>query len=322
LTGLCKNLPGYLTSLLVPLLTDYLRAVRKLVLDTAAQGRGREILGDVPGREADEDVHVKVDWICEELLSVLCLDAHQRYGLKFWIRSEHAPQGYGVGCELKEDADVECDVDPFDGTDQFLKGIQEAWWSVLTFSHNGVPLVGGAVDILGGVIYRSFNGRVERISTRSNRRELVVPRDETSLSGDSVVASYKGKGKYFFPWVKLVQNLFAQEHLAGVTHYGNGGSFVYALLAAGVLSAYIMDADPGEPISEISPGAGFVEAAGLCLLVVKGGSVRRLSALSGMEGRVKGIFIAACTEELARAIAEGLQGNLVSSRSKRLARVG
>jgi fructose-1,6-bisphosphatase/inositol monophosphatase family enzyme len=291
------------------LVIDYLRAVRRLVWDAHEKNLGRTILGSVVDREESEDVHAGIDKMCEDLLVEYCSALSHERGVRFWIRSEHTPQGYGIGCDTKEDAHVECDVDPFDGTDQYLKGIREAWWSVLSFSHNGVSVLGGAVDILGGVVYLSSEEGVVKISTRTNRRENMFPLQERKLTGESVVASYKGKWRYFCPWVGRVHKLFEKKELAGVTHYGNGGSFVYALLATGILWAYIMDGQPGEPISEISPGAAFVQSAKLCLLVVKGSNIRRFNPLSGMEGRVDGIFIAACNEELAWSIAKQLQQN-------------
>lgn len=294
---------------LVALVTDFLRAARKAVLDADAHDLWRGTIGSVPGRELSEDEYVEVDKSCEDLLVLFVREVYQEHGISFWIRSEHHPVGYGIGCERQEEASVECDIDPFDGTDQYRKRLRSAWWSVLTFSQGGKPLVGGAVDMLGGAIYRGYSGKIEEIITRTNHRAEKLPRTETYLSDESVVTSYKGKWRYFFPWVRRVTRLFSRKSLAGITHYGDGGSFVYALLAAGVLTAYIMDRVPGEPISEISPGAGFVESAGLCLLVVKGRNIKRFNPLSGMEGRVDGIFIAACNEELAWSIAKQLQSS-------------
>ena len=294
----------WLVSVLVVLTTDFLRSVRKLVLDLDRQDLGREILGEVAGRNPNDDKHGGVDKKSEELFAVFCTGAWVEHGIKFWIRSEHNQQGYGIGCDSREEADVECDIDPFDGTDQYVKRFREAWWSALTFSRGGVPLVGGTVDILVGILYLAYGGRVEEVSIRTGRRKRVLPRQEWQLNAESVVTAYKGRWKFISPWVERVEQLFSREDLEGTTHTGNGGSFVYSLLAAGVLSAYIMEE---EPVSEISPGAAFVQTTDLCLLLVKGGNITKLNPLLGMEGHVEGVLVAACTEELAWDIAEQLQ---------------
>lgn len=296
-----------LVIVLVALVTDFLRSVRRTVLDADTQNIGRVALGAVPGREASEDEYLEVDKISEDSLGFFCSEVYREHGISFWVRSEHFPEGYGIGCERQEDAEVECDIDPFDGTDQYRKRLRSAWWSVLTFSQAGVPLLGGAVDILGGAIYRGYDGKAEEILIRTNQRTTRTPKTETRLNAESVVASYKGKWSYFFPWVGRVTRMFSRKELAAVTHYGDAGSMIYPLIATGVVSAYIMDVVPGEPKSEISPGAGFVQAGNLCALVVKGRNIRKFDPLCGMTGRVDGILIVACTEELAMSIARKLR---------------
>ena len=294
-----------LVALLVPFMERYLRRVRKLVLDAHARDLGRDTLGSVEGREESEDVYLGIDEESELEFTRECAELHQEHGLKIWIRSEHHQKGYGVGCNQKRHADVECDLDPFDGTAQYALRLQESWWSVGSFSRKGVPIVGGAVDILAGTIYLAHDDRVEEISIRSNRHRRVFPRDEISLSGASVVASYKGRWKYLFPWVELMEGVFSQESLKGINHNGNGGTPAYPWLAAAVTSAYVMP--EGEPISEISPGAAFVRSAGLYLGVLRGNELEPFNPVAGMKGRVDGVFIAACTEELAHDIADRIR---------------
>ena len=76
---------------------------------------------------------------------------------------------------------------------------------------------------------------------------------------------------------------------------------MYALLAAGVLDAYIM---PGEPTDEIRPGRAFVEAADLCLYSVTEGGALRLFRWT-QRSRVT-FFIAAPNRQLASSVVAGI----------------
>lgn len=287
---------------LLELAEGFCREVIDLVLDSADEGQGRQTTGDVPGRESSEDVEVGIDGLCEALFQSWV----ERYPeLNIRIISEHRPDGYG-----SEDPDILCYLDPFDGSDQYRKGIREAWFSVFSFvKPDGTSLAGACVDILAGQLYLTDGKReITRVSLRSEQRVNVSPRKEVTLSSESVVAAYKGKWRYFDPWVLNLNRLFSQEELAGVTHTGNGGAYVYAFLAAGVFSAYIMF---GEPTDEITPGAAFVQAAGLQLFAVVDGELKSFHPILGPQdaelldegGRVE-FFIAVPTKGLAEHIVQ------------------
>lgn len=287
---------------LVPLLRElveqFTAEIRPIVLELAKYRGGREILGAVKDRPATEDVHVEIDRVCEAKFWEKCQEFEAR-GVRVRIVSEHNPQGYGV-----EDPNVACDLDPFDGTDQFLKGIWEAWYSVFSFTTpGGRALFGGCLDFIAGILYTAdaLQKKVTQQFLDDGVTFEVSPSKETELSGNSVVASYKGKWRYLEPWVMMVQDYLSQEQFAGITHYSWGGSFIYALIAAGVVSVYLM---PREPTDEIRPARALVGAADLCVYSVTQGGILRLFRWS--QKRRVTFFIAAPNRKLAESVVNGI----------------
>jgi len=263
---------------------------------------GREVLGPVADRETTEDEYVEADRLLEEdVIWANCQELLEPLGIRVHVVSEHHPEGYG-----HENPNVFLWSDPVDGTDQLIKGILEAVYTVFSFTTpDGQPLVGGTVDLVAGILYLAdaVNKKSWRVSLRTGKRVEVFPSQETELSGESVVVSYKGKWRYLAPWFMMVQDYLGRERFAGITHYSWGGSFVYALLAAGVFSIYIM---MREPTDEIRPGRAFVAAAGLCLYSVTEGGVLRLFTWA-QKKRVT-FFIAAPNRELAQSVVDGIWG--------------
>jgi len=289
-----------LVPLLLELTEEFCRELRAYILEVASERGGRAILGTVQDRPETEDVHAEIDRVCEERFWSKCQELETR-GLRVWIISEHHPEGYG-----HDKPNVICQIDPFDGTDQFLRGIWEAWYSVFTFTTpRGQALAGGCVDFISGLLYLAdaVNKGVWQVYLPSGKRTEVFPSQETKLSGKSVVASYKGKWRYLAPWFIMVQDYLGRERFAGITHYSWGGSFIYALLAAGVFSVYIMTR---EPTDEIRPGRAFVVAAGLRLYSVSEEGALRLFRWT-QKSRVT-FFIAAPNRELAQSIVDGIWG--------------
>lgn len=302
-----------LVPLLLELTEQFCREICVYVRDLAEQRQAREILGVVEGREVTEDVYVGIDKQCQNMFWEKCQEFAAR-GLRVQIVSEHPLE---VDQHQPEDPNVICYIDPFDGTDQFLKGIWEAWYSVFSFATpEGQDLVGGCVDIIAGIMYTANvlepepEQRIKRVFLNSGRLEFVTPSRVAELPADGVVASYKGKWRYLDPWMMMVASWFGQERFRGVTHYSWGGSFVYALLAAGVFLAYIM---VREPTDEIRPGRAFVAAAGLFLAsVTETGVLRRFRW--AQRRRVR-FFIAAANENLARSVIRGIWGTRVEVQS-------
>ena len=291
-----------LRPLLLELAEQFGREICGRVLEFARERGGREVLGTVAGREITEDVYRGIDRECQEIFWQTCQEFVSR-GLRIRIISEHALEEHQ---HQPENPNVICYLDPFDGTDQFAKGIWEAWYSVFSFTTmDNQPLAGGCIDLIAGILYIADAGNkvVKRTYLETGETSIVSPSSATELSGESVVASYKGKWRYLMPWILMVSGHFAQERFRGITHYSWGGSFVYALLAAGVIEVYIM---PGEPTDEIRPGRAFADAANLYLCSVTQGGVLRLFTWS--QKRRVTFFVAAANEQLARSVVGGIWG--------------
>ena len=291
-----------LRPLLLELAEEYCRETPEFVLDLARKGEGREIIGSVAGRTKTEDRYVGIDKIMEDRFWGKCKE-YRGKGLRIRVISEHFPEGYG-----DDNPNVVCDLDPFDGSDQYRKGIREAWYSVFSFTTvDDQDLAGGCVDILNGImdIADPMKKEVRRtyLATRSSPEvtSVVSPVAATELSDDAVVASYKGKWEYLRIWFLVLFGFFGQSRFAGITHYPWGGSSIYALIAAGVVWLYIM---VNEPTNEIRPGRSFVAATDLYVSSVVEGGILRYIRWS--QKRRVPFFIAAANEQLARSVVGGI----------------
>ena len=304
---------------LLRLLKAYFRRLRVAVLNADEENRGRGVIGGVAGRETAEDVEVEIDRMAETLFREVLERFQGRYRALREVRvfSEHFPEGYG-----SEQPTILCFIDPFDGSDEYLKRIESSWYCAVTFtSPDWKPLAAGMVDILAGKIYLIGEGSEEyepgkRVTTvitlRSEGEEVATPDTRVRVPGTepAVIAAYMGRSKYLRPLVDMLGPLLPPEetrrrNFRQLTWHGKGGSFVYAWIAAGRLIAYIM---PNEPVNEILPGWGFAALAGFPILVMEeDGSWTPFSpAIHGQQTRVRAL-IAACTEGMARDVIRLIQ---------------
>lgn len=267
---------------------------RGLVLRLAEQGGGREVLGGVSGRPEEEDVYMGIDEQCQKLF----VEVVQARGLSMEVVSEHGIFTIGEGVPH-----VRCLLDPFDGTDQFRRGIRESWYSVFSIVDRATlrPLFGATLDILGGRLYLASSDGVKVVSLQTGVEISCSSRASVRLR-DGVLASYKGRAKYLLPWVRRMRRVIERPENAGVTHVGFGGSFIYALMAAGVVDAYVMRR---EPTDEILPGIAFVEFADppLRLFEVSRGALKGLEARRLTRAKRIPMFIAAGSDALAAELA-------------------
>ncbi len=255
--------------------------------------KGRKVLGGVAGRELSEDSYRGVDEFCQRIILGTMPPEVIRNTL---VVSEH-------GVEGSQDATLRLYIDPFDGTEQYALGWLQDWWSVLSFAGPDGAFVGGAIDMLFPRMYVAGDGTVTSIFIQNKIRTQVIPSRQTALGPTTRLAAYLGKAKYSIPWFERMGPVLGTPELAGITLREGGGSFIYALLAAGDVDAYVMF---GEPVSEIWPGLAFVQAANLSLLSVNpDGTIVALNPQSWeyQEGARVPFFIASCTEELGRDIA-------------------
>jgi hypothetical protein len=298
---------------LLRLMEQYFRTLRELVLEADLDDIGRQVVGEVAGREAAEDVRVGIDEIAEDLWKQM-IGQFQSHNPDIRIRvvSEHYPEGYEGG----EEPTVLCFLDPFDGSDEWLKRIESSWYSVMTLStpDGKQPLAAGMLDILAGKIYLISQDSEEYEPGKKKVTVIVIgkrqkvttgrpdPRTKIPSREPAVIAAYMGRSKYLRPLVEMLERLLPPEetrkkNYRQLTWHGKGGSFVYAWLAVGKLILYIM---PNEPTSEILPGWGFASLAGLSLLVKDNGGWHEFNpAVHGKQERVPAL-IAACTAGMAQ----------------------
>lgn len=299
---------------LLRLMKSYFRKLRGRVLDADEENRGRGIIGGVAGREAEEDVEIGIDRLAEDLFKEVLERFQKRNPALRGIRvfSEHSPKGYG-----SEEPTILCYIDPFDGSDEYLKRIESSWYCAVTFTTpDWKPLAAGMFDILAGKLYLISEASEEYepgkkvttvITLRTEGEETAIPDPRTRVPSKepAVLAAYMGRSQYLRPLVDMLGPLLPPEetrtrNFRQLTWHGKGGSFVYAWIAAGKLIAYIM---PNEPVSEILPGWGFAALAGFPILVMgeDGLWVQFNPAVHGKQERVPAL-IAACTSGMAQDV--------------------
>ena len=284
--------------LLLDLFHDYFRRLHQVVLDADEEDSGREILGTVEGREASEDVEIKVDEVAYKLFAdVLAEYQVDNAGLlNTWVRHEHDHAGYGT-----INPTIRIDLDPIDGSDEYLRRIRNSVYSVVCARDADTlrPLAAATLDVHAGMVYSVGQDGILSIEfLRSERVITVSLAGHTALADTGVVgAVYVGRMSYLSPWMAALQEVLSRPEHAGIALHGKGGSFVYAFIAAGVFSFYAM---PDEPVDEILPGLAFAELAGFPVLVREGaGNWVQFDVRS--HGRLKRVpfLVAACTNELA-----------------------
>ncbi len=290
--------PRAAEALLLGLLQQTLLAVSATVTSAVQRGAGADVLGAVPGRPAAEDLQIGIDDLCEQHYRAM-RDHCERAVLSVRLQSEHGAWG-------PSQPDYYLLVDPFDGSGLFRRGIRRDWWSVAgVVDAAGRAVAGGAIDLLAEEIFLAGHDGVARLSLRFGSSERARPSARQALDGEAVLAGYLMHWGYARPWLDLTAKL-AESYPASFV-WPNGGSCIYPWLAAGLVDAYVM---PDEPRSEIDPGLAFAQIAGISLYVMeKDGLLTpyRFEPEKQAEGRVP-LFIAACTEGLARDLARHIAG--------------
>ncbi|OHA62506.1 MAG: hypothetical protein A3E07_00620 [Candidatus Wildermuthbacteria bacterium RIFCSPHIGHO2_12_FULL_45_9] len=277
------------------LLKDYATELVSLVWEQKRAGLGMQTIGLVAGRSPDEDTEIGIDVAAEGLLKKALVKIANSLEAAMHVFSEHGR--YDIGSGPKQ---MLVSVDPFDGSGLFQRGIPAEWWAVWSlFLEDCTPVFGCAVDILRGVLYVAQQGEVVRIDLSSNGEETHVFRGtKNGLDDTPHLAAYLMNPTYFLPWASKMNFL---GDYPKVRVWPNGGSCIYPWLAEGLVHAYVMFE---EPRTEIDPGLGFAQAAGLTVASVAedGTLVRYRFDPTNTAGRVP-LFIAACTHELAEEIA-------------------
>lgn len=268
------------------LLLDFLMETTSKVRSLAALNRGREILGDVINRP--EDIEIGIDRVGEEILKRLV----KKYKINVHIFSE--PDGRDI--KSGKIPEVYGSIDPFDGSVLYLRGFEHNWYTVLSFfDKNSKPICGGAADILNEKFYISAMGRNYILDAKTGEVKTMKPSRKRQLKEPIVLASYLMSSQYSGKFLDIFGDLIKNMHSKALL-YPQGGSFIYAFLAAGLVDAYVMF---DEPRSEIDPGFLIAKKAGCEVVTIDvDGNYQDYQFLPGRQHDKVDLLIAASTPQL------------------------
>jgi len=268
------------------LLIEYLTETTKKIREMAADGKGRKILGEVINRP--EDIDIKIDTVGEKILKKLV----KKYKIKASIYSE--PENRDI--ENGDHPDIYGSIDPFDGSVLYLKGFEHNWYTVLSFfDKKRKAICCGISDILNEKFYLSDEKGNYLLDVKTGKRKKISPSSRKKLTEPIVLASYIMSSQYSKKFLNIFGDLITSLHPKSLL-YPNGGSYIYAWLAAGLVDAYVMF---DEPRSEIDPGYSIAKRAGCEIVSIDSdGSCRDYEFIPGKQHDKVGLFIATCTPEL------------------------
>jgi len=268
------------------LLIEYLTETTKEVRKRATKGEGRQILGEVINRP--EDIEIGIDRVGEDVLEKLL----KKHDLKAKIFSE--PDGRDI--ENGDDPDFYGSIDPFDGSVLYLRGFEHNWYTALSFyNKERKPISTGIADILNEKFYISEEGGNYLLDMNSGQKKKISPSGRKSLKEPIVLASYLMSSQYSSKFLDIFGDLIRGLHPKAL-FYPQGGSFIYAYLASGLVNAYVMF---NEPRSEIDPGFPIAKAAGCSVVSVDSdGKYRDYQFIPGKQHDKVDLLIAAATPEL------------------------
>lgn len=268
------------------LLIEYLIEVTKEVKKIAATGKGREILGPVINRP--EDVEIGIDRVGEGILENLL----KKHDLKAEVFTE--PDGRDI--KTGDNPEFYGSIDPFDGSVLYLRGFEHNWYSVLSFfDRDRNPICCGVSDILNDKLYISDESGNYLMDIKTGERKEITHSKRKKLTEPLVLASYLMSSQYSIKFLDIFGDLIKNMHSKALV-YPQGGSFIYAFLAAGLVDAYVMF---NEPRSEIDPGFMIAQKAGCPVVTIDvDGSHKDYEFLPGRQHDKVDLLIAACTPEL------------------------
>ena len=268
------------------LLVDYLTETTKEIKKRAAAGQGREILGSVINRP--EDVEIGIDRVGEEILERLL----KKYELNATVFSEPDGRDIKVGGE----PEFFGSIDPFDGSVLFLRGFEHNWYTVLSFfDKERNPICCGVGDILNEKLYVSDEKGNYVLDLKTGKRSEMIPSKRKKLTEPLVLASYLMSSQYSTKFLDIFGDLLRSMHSKALV-YPQGGSFIYAFLAAGLVDAYVMF---NEPRSEIDPGFMIAKKAGCPVVTIDvDGSYKDYEFVPGRQHDKVDLLIASSTPEL------------------------
>lgn len=276
------------------LLLEYLTETTKRVKKIAAQGKGREILGEVINRP--EDMEIAIDQVGEQILEKL-LKKHKLAAVVF---SE--PEKREIKNDKGREPEFYGSIDPFDGSMLYLRGFEHNWYTVLSFFDKmRGPVCTGVADILNEKFYLSDEEGNFVMDIKGGEKKQIFPSRRGNLREPIVLASYLMSSQYSSKFLNIFGDLIKNMHSKALL-YPQGGSFIYAFLAAGLVDAYVMF---DEPRSEIDPGFSIAKRAGCEIVSVDSdGTYNDYEFLPGKQHDKVSLLVAAATPRLRDAIIE------------------
>jgi fructose-1,6-bisphosphatase/inositol monophosphatase family enzyme len=269
------------------ILLEYLYQTVKAVRAMSKAGKGKEILGGIPGRP--EDLELRVDRVGEEIIKKLLLE--NKVQAEIFSESENGSIKIGKG-----EAELYISMDPFDNTILYFTGFRHAWYTALTFyDKKRKPICVGIGDILDGKAW-IFDGEETFLLDMATRaKRTVSPHSHKFLKGPISLASYLMSSQYSVKFLRhfgdMIKNMDAKALL-----YPFGGSHIYGYLADGRVDAYVMF---DEPRSEIDPSFAIAKSVGCDIGEVDTkGNWEEYKFVPGKQYEKVDFFIAACTKEL------------------------
>ncbi len=274
------------------LLMEYLTETTQEVRKIAAQGEGRQILGEVINRP--EDLEIGIDQVGEEILEKL-LKKHQ---LSATVFSE--PEKREIKNGKHGEPQFYGSIDPFDGSMLYLRGFEHNWYTVLSFfDKDRQPIFTGISDILNEKFYISEEKGNYLLDLKSGKKTEIFPSKRKTLTEPIVLASYLMSSQYSSKFLNIFGDLMKNMHSKALL-YPQGGSFIYAFLASGLIDAYVMF---NEPRSEIDPGFAIAKKAGCQIVSVNSDGTREdYKFIPGKQHDKVGLLVAAATPELRDAL--------------------
>jgi len=268
------------------LLIEYLTKTVTEIKKRASAGQGKEILGPVINRP--EDIEIGIDRVGEEVLEKLL----KKNKLNATVFSE--PDGRDI--KVGKEPQFLGSIDPFDGSVLFLRGFEHNWYTALSFfDKEKKPICCGIGDILNEKLYISDESGNYVLDPKTGEKSEITPSKRKKLTEPLVLASYLMSSQYSTKFLDIFGDLLRNMHSKALV-YPQGGSFIYAFLAAGLVDAYVMF---NEPRSEIDPGFVIAKKAGCPVVTIDvDGSYKDYEFLPGRQHDKVDLLIASSTPEL------------------------
>ncbi len=266
------------------LLVEYLVETTKEVKKIAAEGKGRQVLGETINRP--EDLEIGIDRVGEEILEKLL----KKHRIKATIFSE--PENR----DIKNGGEIYGSVDPFDGSMLYLRGFEHNWYTALSFfDKKRNPLCCGIADIINEKYYITEEGGNYLVSMDGEKKKKIEPATRKKLTEPIVLASYIMSSQYSPKFLDIFGDLVRNMHPKGL-FYPHGGSYIYSFLASGLIDAYVMF---NEPRSEIDPGFPIAKNAGCQIISVDSdGNYQDYQFIPGEQHGKVDLLIATATPQI------------------------